>query len=744
MPDITAENIAQIINKAEKVEQYNYYGKQPTLPNSIRSISGFVGREDYLNELRKAYLEGGRCFVLHGIGGIGKTATALQFAGEISKGNKARVFVDMQGMSETPLSARDAMLAIVRQFSNEIPTDINDTYLKTLFVQFVQNQPTLIVLDNAEKKESVESLRQAKACFIVTSRQSFVLTGGKSLRIEQMSLNDTRKLLFEIASKDRFEGQADNLAYLAGYLPMTLKLLAALLAEDELETAANLIEKYHNKQELLKERVPDYQNLTVAASFELSYEKLSDEMKERWRQLSIFPFDFDESAIAAILNTSEDEAIETQKQLRRFSLLEVNINTRRFTLHDLIREFLSKKINGEELLKAKQRHAIYYQKLLHQIRAIKEQRDFKTALDLVDIEWINILIGYEFVTKLAHSDNTAAQLSLNYCEVIPDFIILRLTAKEFMDWQANGLISARRLNNVDAISNQLGNLGTAYINLGEYQEAIKCFEQVLMISQKENKLGSVALSLGNLGVCYVSLSQYRKAIELYERALILSRELNDKDGECTNLGNLGNVYDRLGETPKAIEYHKQALEISRELKDIIQESRHLSNLGIASFNIGEYEDSMMYFKQALDITRMIGDRRSEVLRVGNIGGVYAVLGEFEKAIENFNDALKIAEKIGDKRGQASNLSNLGSSYGKTNEPRKAINFYQQALPIIRKLGDKRAEGEILNNLGIAHYSLGETERACRLWHEGFGILVAIESPTARDVQQNLKKYCQSQ
>ena len=87
-----------------------------------------------------------------------------------------------------------------------------------------------------------------------------------------MPPEDARKLLFEIADEQRFDGRADELAYLAGYLPMALKPLAAILAEDELETAADLIERYRDKKQLLNERVPDYDDLTIEASFELSYE----------------------------------------------------------------------------------------------------------------------------------------------------------------------------------------------------------------------------------------------------------------------------------------------------------------------------------------------------------------------------------------------------------------------------------------------------------------------------------------
>lgn len=406
--DILKSLAAEIKRLSEKIN---------SLPNSIPSVSGFVGRKDYLDELRESYQNGTRCFVLHGIGGVGKTALALEFAGEIADEYAAKVFVEMNGMSENPLSARGAMFDVVRQFEREIPANISTEQLKEIFVSKAQNQPMLIVLDNAANKESVESLKQAKACFITTSRQSFVLTGGKSKQIMKMSPEDARKLLFEIAAEERFDGRADKLANLASYLPMALKPLASILAEDELETAADLIEKYRDKKELLKERVPDYENRTIEASFELSYEALSGEMKERWRRLSVFPADFDEAAIASVLDISKDEARKTQKQLRRFSLLEVNPETKRFNLHDLARAFTDAKLSEEERFQTLFLHAKHYVIAVYstdEMRANDRENGYINALKLIDTEWKNITAGQQWAADHTEKINVIAELCCHY------------------------------------------------------------------------------------------------------------------------------------------------------------------------------------------------------------------------------------------------------------------------------------------------------------------------------------------
>lgn len=727
----------------ENVEK-GYFVDQPILPNSIPSIKGFVGREDYLKELRESYQNGSRCFVMYGIGGVGKTAMALQFASEIAGEYEAKIRVDMQGMSKNPLSARDAMLAVVREFERDIAADIPEAQLKNLYVSKVQNQPTLIVLDNAANMEAVESLNQTEACLIVTSRQSFVLTNGKSKQIAKMSPEDARELLCKNGGEERFEGRADELAELAGYLPMVLKPLAALLAEDELETAANLIERYRNKQELLKKRVPDYENLTIEASFELSYEALSDEMKERWRRLSVFPADFDEAAIAAILDVPQVEAKNTQKQLRRFSLLEVNTETKRFNLHDLIRVFTDAKLSDDERFQIHFSHAKHYASALictDEMRLNLEENYYVNALKIIDVEWENITSAQRWTAVFSEKDNSVANLCADYSAYGRWFLILRLHPLENINWLESGLKAARKLNNRQDEANKLGNLANAYFCLNEYPKAIDYNEKCLEISIKIGNRHGAGNCLGNLGAIYNNLGEYRKAVANHEQHLIIACEIGDLLGKGRSLNSLGDTYFGLGEYQKSIEYNEQSLIIAREIGDRLGEGAGLNHLGLAYFGLGDYRKAIEYYEQYLVIAREIGDRKGEGASLGNLGNSYSKLGNYKKTIEYHEQALAISREIGSRLNESNSLDSLGSAYDGLGESRKAINCYEQALAISQEISDRLGEGISLGNLGSSYFRLWQKEIACGLWKQAVTILESIESPNANIYRVNIENFC---
>lgn len=645
--DIHGENIGAAGKVKIGTQINNFSENKQSLPNTIPSTISFVGREDYLTDLHEAYQNGTRCFNLHGIGGVGKTSLVLQFASEIADNFESKIFVDMQGMSKNPYSWRDAMFEITRQFNPEIRSDISDNQLKSTFIQLVQNQSTLIILDTAENKQSVELLKQANACFITTSRQSFVLTGGKSLAIEKMLPEDARKLLFTIAEEQRFEDQADKLASLAGHLPMALKPLASILKEDELETIEELIERYSDKKELLKERVPDYNDLTIQASFELSYEKLSDEMKQNWRRLSVFPADFEEKAISYVLNISDVDAKEIQRQLRSYSLLEANPKTRRFNLHDLARVFTDEKLSGNERFSSQILFAKYYVLMLWQFQQmqIKEEKNYYTkVLTLLDTEWHNITAGQIWTSEFGNNLEKA-NICTEYSLSAQSFLSLRLNPRQHIEWYKSGLYAAQKIKDKNKEGIILGNIGSVYDQLGENLTSIQYYEQAIAILHQVRDFLNEGFFIGNLGVAYKNLGKYKKAIRCCRQSLTLCQKNRNRRGEGNSLGNLGNIFYLLGGYKRAIEYHKKALAISLETNDLKGEETHSGNLGNCYLVLKDFPKTTEYYQHALRISRQIKNQEGESRHLINLGEVHQILGENDLACDLWKEALPILKNI---------------------------------------------------------------------------------------------------
>jgi len=624
------------------VNQNIYLPSEPiVLPQQIPAPQGFVGREDYLEELHEWYASGERAFVLHGLGGVGKTALVHKFAEEIKTDYDAHIYLNLQGHANTSISPTDAMLQILHSFKQNVPADTPSSEIERLFVSLLNQHRVLLLMDNAKERTQVEPLNKSKnTCLLVTSRESFVLTGGKSRQIKQMSLNDAKTLLFSIASEQRFEGQADELAHLAGYLPMALLPLAALLAENEMETAANLVRKYQDSKHRLELADPNRANLTVFASFELSYEALNKELQGHWRRLAVFPSDFDKASAKAAFNVQADVngLTEILKQLYKYNLIDWDDKTDRFRLHDLARDFLLAKSDETELIKIHTRVANFY-KLVHlPLDKCNTLEDFKTRFD-----------------EIYH----CCQAELFYRAV---FILDKYTGRKlrYMGYSRRIIAERQKLigksKDLQSEAFNYGSLAVAYKSLGELQTAMELYEKTLFIYRQLHLIDEIAIQLSNIGNIHSELGRINndststeKAIAFYEESLSLSRKAGDKPTEAGTLNNIGLAYMQMEKFPKSREFFSQALQIQKGLGDEILACIIQSNIGISLYHEDQLKSAQEIFNQMLPLLETNPGHKYVKSRVlGYKGLILYNFGEHKEGCALVKEGLKIACEIEEK------------------------------------------------------------------------------------------------
>jgi tetratricopeptide (TPR) repeat protein len=153
--------------------------------------------------------------------------------------------------------------------------------------------------------------------------------------------------------------------------------------------------------------------------------------------------------------------------------------------------------------------------------------------------------------------------------------------------------------------NSGGNLGSAYVCLGQYQRAIECYEKALDSSRKEKVRWDESALLGNLGICYFRLGQTTRAIEYVEQSIVITRETGDHGGEGDSLGNLGVYYASLGQPLLALDYYQQSLAICREVGDREGEGIRLGTIANVLIDQGRYEEATQQAQEAANIATEI-------------------------------------------------------------------------------------------------------------------------------------------
>ena len=259
--------------------------------NIGQSYEHFVGRREELCELHRQLVEGGdgTFTAIHGPGGLGKTAIALQYAHAYaefyatggtwqlnceSQSDLGEVLKQLQGFPELSLSipkaekrSSDEMISLIlshlKQFSNARITEVRsalerhpDRNSHVSELPAIEKARCLLILDNVDQVELMSAANTAMLNnadwleVIVTTRlnpNDFGVGNERrtSLEVKTLPLTESVELIREFQPAKRFANQQEESAALElvtelGGFTLAVELVAAHLGRDQRENSIEL------------------------------------------------------------------------------------------------------------------------------------------------------------------------------------------------------------------------------------------------------------------------------------------------------------------------------------------------------------------------------------------------------------------------------------------------------------------------------------------------------------------------
>lgn len=610
-------------------------------------VGDFVGREREIQTLINALRRNSRpCITgVSGMGGIGKTELALLVAGRLADDYPdAQFFINLQGTETNPRSPAEVMATCIRAFCGpevKLPDDVDQ--LLQRYRSELTSKRALLLFDNAaDSAQLLPLLPPSSSALLVTSRHAISLPGMTPVTLNPLTEEEAQRLLLEIAP--HAHSAAAQICSLCGYLPLAIRAAGSLLAItadlDPFDYATQLKDERKRLERIGTEGV----EIDVAASFNLSYARLTPEAARVFRFLSVFAGAFDATAGGVVCGDADH--VQLSGLVRR-SLVLYDSTTKRYRLHDLIRLFASSNLSSMEREMAYKLHAAHYRDVLAAADSLYLEGGEALArgLALFDLERSNIDAGHAWVAAQDDADEDIAELARSYPDAGVYVLSLRQHPREKIRWLEIALSAARRLKHRHGEALTVGNLGLAYADLGETERAIEFYEQQLEIARELGDRQSEGADLANLGLAYSTRGEIERALQFFDQALIIFREFGDRRAEGTTLGNLGNAYGRQGDIQRAI----------------------------------------LFYEQQLTVVREIGDRRGEGMALGNLGIAYAKLGQIQRSLEFYEPALRIDRELGDLKGEATDLLNMSLALYQLGQRAQAIEYVQQSLAIFEQI-----------------------------------------------------------
>ena len=666
-------------------------GDRSNLPEALTS---FVGREGELAEI-KQLLPGTRLLTLVGVGGIGKTRLALQVAAEVVDAYRDGVwFVDL-----APLTDAKLVPSAVAQVLH-IRDPAGKWFVDTLCNQ-IRARQLLLLLDNCEHLlDACISFADAvlgsttQTTIIATSREPLQVAGEQIYAVQTLSLPDPaasaesigrseavrlfvdraqRQLRGFSLTPDRASVIAELCTHLDG-IPLALELAAARIRSLSVgQINARIGDRFRLLTGGSRSALPRQQ--TLRATFDWSFDLLTEEERIVMRRLSVFPSSFTLEAASFV---SSDEAIDENavidllSQLVGRSLIIADTSNAgaRYRLLETTRAYgLEKLADAGETNAVKSRHAQYFRDQV--------DRAYDDWLRMPDVQWLAV---YSL-----ERDNIRAALDWALGVDGDPAIGVAVAGASGALWAQLSLQSEGRQRLEAAVASlgaqtPVAEQARLWLWLGLLRrygapvEAVAALEQAIDLYREMGDELGLGHALARLGAALTQLSRFDESAVALEEALPLLERAGQPKALGFYYSELGRLKKLTGELTAARTYLDKAFTLLRDSGSESAALGVLGNFADMTWTLGDVDAALAAFREAVALMRKSPQTRKFLLGVSltNLAGVHTERGELDQALAAAREGLPLLQEASYAWGTLDHLALRTALAGKvTNAARLA-------------------------------------------------------------------------
>nr|WP_232541407.1 tetratricopeptide repeat protein [Nocardia bovistercoris] len=214
-----------------------------------------------------------------------------------------------------------------------------------------------------------------------------------------------------------------------------------------------------------------------------------------------------------------------------------------------------------------------------------------------------------------------------------------------------------------------------------------------------------------LGVVSQLRGDHAEAEQQYLRALTISEELGNRAGMATSYHQLGVINQLRGDYTEAEQQYLRALTISEELGNRAGMATSYHQLGVINQLQGDYTEAEQQYQSALTIKLELGNREGTAISYGQLGALAQDRGDHREAEQQYQRALTINRELDSRAGTAINYSQLGALAQDRGDYAEAEQQYQHALTINQELGNRAGTAGNFHQLGALAQLRGDYTEA---------------------------------
>ncbi|KAI4136790.1 MAG: hypothetical protein LQ341_005446, partial [Variospora aurantia] len=606
----------------------------------LRVAGHFVARDAEMEKIEEHLLptkapDRQKIYILHGLGGIGKTQLTIAYARKHQRTYSAIVWVNGRSRDTVVQSlaafGRRASVAGVSQSTpgmmQQAP-DMNaeaDAVLRWLGLG--KNSRWLMIFDNVDRDVQNDEDGQAydvtsflpaadHGSILITTRLPSLGEIGKSIEVTRLGNDQALELLSNRSGLDPSLSDMNKLVQRLGNLPLALVQAGTYMRETKTGCSKYLDLYQKSWTDLVAEtpRLRDYENGSIQTTWMISYNRIRHSNPTAAKLLQLWAY-LDRQDVWYELFLPGSAACRECEWLQKLTQSEIGFKS-------VIRSLLA-----YSLIEAQQHTESYsIHPVVHDwcAETISDGND--------DLKTIALTIVGEAVP-----DDTEAAYWVSQQRLIPhvDRCIRQIGDSDLQS----------RLGDVKACS-IFHELGVLYDDQGKSAEAEKMYQQAL--DGKEKALGpndpSLFGTLNNLGNIYTSQGKSAEAEKMYQRALDGFKKWDPNNLFTLEIvNNFGTLYKDQGKHTEAEEMYQRALDGQEKAwgPNHPNTLNTVHNLGTLYYKQGNFTEAEEMYQRALDGKEKALDPNhpSKFDTIYNLGALYYVQGKLTEAEKMLQRAL---------------------------------------------------------------------------------------------------------
>ena len=536
----------------------------------------FTGREEILTALHNALHEDDRAALtqtgaIHGLGGIGKTQIAAEYAHRYDDEYDTVWWVAAEDAS----SRQTGYVALAQRL--DLPEkDAQDPTVTVAAVRewLRQNDRWLLILDNAPDADAVADLLPdgKSGHVVITSRSAAWRDTARPLPVDTWPRDESVAFL---RARTGDEGDAaDTLAAELGDLPLALEQAAAYMDAAGMSYDAYLETYRENPAEAMATAAPRAHPDPVARTWAMSMKRLREESPEAADLLNLCAFlapdDIPRAMIAdgaehlpqplASVVGSVSAMGSVTAALRQYSLMTVDGDA--LSVHRLVQQVVRDGMDAE----ARQR---WWECA---VRLIAEA--LPTGIQTDPGIWptcARLLPHVRVVTETGTEPGSAADAFGDILNGAATYLYVRAQFGEAADILRQAVQVGEDAHGPThpTVATHVNNLGSVLEAQGDLDGAKECFQRALTIHEAAYGPDhpNVAIRVNSLGSVLEAQGDLDGAKERYQRALSIDEAAYGPDHPTVaiRVGNLGGVLAAQGDLDGAKECFDRALHIFEQV-----------------------------------------------------------------------------------------------------------------------------------------------------------------------------------